>query len=489
MIPRVAGSGQSFQGAGLYYLNDKQDAAGKTLSAQANDAFSKAGDYALHDKGQRNTAYRVGFTAILNMEAATPDQAIDQMTASYDRYRQREANKRGRKLTKPVYVYSLAWAPDQAPNEADMMEAARSSLNAMRLEGLQTLIVQHTDEPHPHIHVIVNRIEQDGSRARNIAFDHLRFSRWAEQYERDHGGILCEQRVRNNALRAKGVMVTDTLSLTRAEYNARERSERNHGPSGQAEQEQFRKETQKDQKAELWAKQEAAREALTKRTKAKVDADSAKVKKQFQPRWRALYRRQKAEARKVSDAGGGHIFDRAVFVFTHKELLAKGGKLRLRDMAKLSLSAKALRKRVERVHKLERVELSRFERTITERQMNAAWSEHGRAYTGMISQQKQERDGLVRSHQAEWRKVASDSDKAPAPRAAPELRQGEAIDPKDIRRFTNPSRTARVPFASAASTTGAKKRAEDAEARKKQIRDELSRRQRERRDRDRGRER
>lgn len=491
MIPRVAGSGQSFEGAGLYYLNDKQDADGKTLSAKANDAFTKAGDYALHDKGQRTMAYRVGFTSILNMEAGTPDQAIDQMTASYDRYRAREANKRGRKLTKPVYVYSLAWAPDQTPTQDQMMAAAHSSLKAMRLEGLQTLIVQHTDEPHPHIHVIVNRIEQDGSRARNIAFDHLRFSRWAEQYERDHGGIRCDQRVRNNALRAQGVMVRDTASLTRAEYTARERAEREQAGKERAEQERFRKDAQRQQKADLWAKQEAEREALAKRTQARIDADGSKVKKQFQPRWRALYQRQKAEARIVSEASRAGIFDRAAFVFTHKELLAKGGPLRLRDIAKLSLSSKALKKRIERAHRHERTELGSFERTVTDRGLKAAWKDHGQAFARMTAQQKRERDGLVRNHQAEWQKAAADSKvepvQPPSP-ATPELKPGVSINPQDIRQFTDDRKTSsRGAFTAAAAPTASKEQADGAEARKKQMREELLRRQREQRSRDRDR--
>src|SRR6185369_1199739 len=108
--------------------------------------------------------------------------------------------------------------------------------------GLQTLIVQHTDEPHPHVHVIVNRIEPDGSRARNIAFDQLRFSRWAEQYERDHGVIRCEQRVENNALRSKGVPVKDTVSLSRSEYEAREKAQRDAEKQWRKEQAEFLKE-------------------------------------------------------------------------------------------------------------------------------------------------------------------------------------------------------------------------------------------------------
>ncbi|MGH1482973.1 MAG: relaxase/mobilization nuclease domain-containing protein [Geminicoccales bacterium] len=57
----------------------------------------------------------------------------------------------GRKLEKPVYVYSLSWHPDEQPDKATMVEAARESLEALGVEDRQALIVCHNDEPHPQI--------------------------------------------------------------------------------------------------------------------------------------------------------------------------------------------------------------------------------------------------------------------------------------------------------------------------------------------------
>ncbi|MCC8429889.1 relaxase/mobilization nuclease domain-containing protein [Reyranella aquatilis] len=438
MIPRVAGSGQSFQGAGLYYLNDKQDARPER-SGDAKAAFDRVGEYALHDKNGERTAYRVGFTEILNMEAQTPGEAIDQMTASYERYRAKEANKRGRKLTKPVYVYSLAWAPDQNPTQDDMMSAARSSLTALRLEGLQTLIVQHTDEPHPHIHVIVNRIERDGSRARNIAFDQLRFSRWAEQYERDHGGIRCEQRVRNNELRSQGIMTRDTVSLSRAEYTAKERAETRAWEIWRKEQEAFRKETQRGERETLWAKQVGERDALEATTKARVVADRATARTKFQPQWRTLYQRQAVQSRMVAEANRGGIFERACFVMANRQFLAKAGTLRVRDVARLVFSGKALAQRVERIHRGERTALAAWERKLADGAARIAWREHMQDFRLMRTRQRLERDGLAHTQKADAENARAREDALrPQPQALPtpamsrpELGQGEALAPQE----------------------------------------------------------
>lgn len=480
MIPRVAGSGQSFTGAGLYYLNDKRQADDATPDGKAASAFDKVGDYALNDKGERQTAYRVGFTSILNMEARSPDEAIAHMTASYERYREKEARKRGRKLEKPVYVYSLAWSPDQNPTQEEMLGAAHSSIKALRLEGLQTLIVQHTDEPHPHVHVIVNRIEQDGSRARNIPFDHLRFSRWAEQYERDHGGVLCDQRVRNNALRAQGIMVRDNVSLTRAEYTARERAQKSERDRWWAKQEQFRKQQQKQQKADLWARQLEERNALEDQTKARVASGHSVAKAEFRSRWRDLYKRQTDEAGRVETACGNGIFDRAVFVFTHRDLLAKGGAMRLRDIARMSLSSKALKTRVNKVHRAERSELGRLERSMAAGSVRLAWRDHRDAFARMEARQKLEQDALIHNHRQEWNRITADTKREAAVKP-PELGPGSNISPKDIQRTIDGQPSLRGTY-----QTQARKDAGAGQQKKEALRKELKRRRRLDRDRDRG---
>lgn len=447
MIPRVARSGQSFQGAGQYYLNDK-------LSDRANDAFAAAGGYALHDKGSRQTADRVGFTAILNMEAATPEQAIEQMSARFERYREMEAHKRGRKLTKPVYVYSLAWAPDQTPNKEEMLAAAHSSLEALRLTGLQTLIVQHTDEPQPHIHILVNRIECDGSRARNIPFDKLRFSQWAEQYERDHGGIRCEQRVENNELRRQGIHAKDNVSLGRFEYERRERAQRAEVQKWRGQHDDLLKAAHGAQKSQLWQKQTQERLALETRTRERISLERPIVKARFNPEWAKVYRRQDERQRELQFAKRSGIFERATFLYRHFGLLKSAGKMRMRDVVRMALSGRALEKRLEQAHRMERGVIARWEKRLEEGAIKIAWREHNQDFQIMRARQQLERDMQGSFQKNELTNIARDRDIAdrqtqsapahepsrpieqeqPIPkRSAPQLSEGSQIAPQEAK--------------------------------------------------------
>ncbi len=463
MIPKVAQSGQSFAGAGQYYLHDKADGQ-QRLSPSAKDDFKAVGDYALHDKADRQTAYRVGFTTMLNMQADTPHEAIDQMSASFDRYREREKNKRGRKLTKPVYVYSLSWAPDQTPDQAEMLSAAHSSLKALRLEGLQTLIVQHTDEPQPHIHVIVNRIELDGSRARNIAFDQLRFSRWAEQYERDHGGIRCEQRVRNNELRRQGIMVKDTKSLTRTQYTAREANEQKELREWRQQQHASSKAT--DQFDRLYAKHAGERRTLDAKTENRIANDRAVAEEKFKPRWRQLYHHQAKQIQMVGKANKGGLFERACFVFANRAFLQKAGKLRARDLAWLALSPKALRKRVDAIHRGERAALAQWERKLSDGTARIALREHAQDLQILRSRQQLEMDVLAYTQKVERENTArarADAERvrvqspvvpqareAEVNRAPPQLSEGASIKVKDIEPLLSDGPEVKQAFSNAA---------------------------------------
>jgi hypothetical protein len=137
VVPRVAKGGRSFKGAGLYYLHDKR---------------------AL-------TAERVLFTETVNLSSRTPETALKEMAWTF--YHQPElkaqagVKSRGSKLKAPVHAYSLSWHPEQKPERAHMLAMARESLRVQGLEDHQALIVAHGDEPHPHVHVIVNRVHPE----------------------------------------------------------------------------------------------------------------------------------------------------------------------------------------------------------------------------------------------------------------------------------------------------------------------------------------
>ncbi len=112
---------------------------------------------------------------------------------------------------------TLAWDPSQTPSRQEMLRAATSALKTLRMESRQAIIFCHTDEPQPHVHVVVNRICHLTGRAADIKRDWIKLSKWAERYERETGRILCELRVNHNARRAAGEYVKND-NLTRREY-------------------------------------------------------------------------------------------------------------------------------------------------------------------------------------------------------------------------------------------------------------------------------
>ena len=95
---------------------------------------------------------------------------------------------------------------------------------ALGLSGHQAVIVAHNDEPHAHVHCIVNRVDPATGRAAPLAKSKLVLSQWAEAYERRQGRILCIERVENNARRAGTrpgrASANRRPDLSRAEYRA-----------------------------------------------------------------------------------------------------------------------------------------------------------------------------------------------------------------------------------------------------------------------------
>src|SRR5262249_8172913 len=151
--------------------------------------------YYLHDKGAM-TAERVAFTHTENLPTRDPEKAIKCMiwTAEHQAEIKQRAggSAKGNKLQYPVYTYSLSWHPSQEPTKEQMIEAARETLRLIGMQDHEALFVAHRDTAHPHIHVIVNRVNpKTGRTSEKEGNDRNTFSRWAEAYERKMGKILC----------------------------------------------------------------------------------------------------------------------------------------------------------------------------------------------------------------------------------------------------------------------------------------------------------
>lgn len=238
------------------------------------------------------------------------------------------ADVRGRKNNKPVLHYSLSWAPTDKPTTEQMKQAAIASLKALGLSEHEALIAAHSDKEHPHLHIIVNTVHPQTGRTADLKFSKLALSRWAQEYEQEHG-LHCEERVKNNEERRK--LKDRRLDPTDLLIG------RKHGPntllmSAGKEQDgrapyvpvKYRSVSRKiwlDKKevldrmkamrreldaeikgaqAELWKKQVAERDALDLQTKAAIKEAMQVVADYYRPYWRPMLKAQRREVENLA---------------------------------------------------------------------------------------------------------------------------------------------------------------------------------------------
>jgi len=170
VVPTIASSGSSFKGAAAYYLHDKE----------------------------ADSRERIAWMHTENLVTNDPDRAWKVMawTANNQSTLKTQAGVRatGRKLQKPVFAFSLSWHPEQTPDKDHMLAAAKEAAAALDLSEHQTIYVSHNDEPHRHVHVLVNRVHPATGKAATLSKSKERLSAWALAYEKKHGKIYCKAR-------------------------------------------------------------------------------------------------------------------------------------------------------------------------------------------------------------------------------------------------------------------------------------------------------
>ena len=299
MVPNITKTGTSFRGAMLYYLHDKRE----------------------EGESVRLTGERVAWTSVRNLMADDPESAVAIMRATandQDRLKAEAGIKNtGRKSDKCVYAYSLAWHPDEKAGltRAEMERAADESIRAIGAQDLQAVIVCHTDEPQPHVHVVINRVSPIDGRMHVYSNDRLKLSQWAEAYERERGKIWCEERVENNRRRqADGDYIRTNSPTPRA--MADDYAKASHAANDN-DAARLRDQT-KDRVADLSARSrkmhsrhrnewavlsrdyQDRKQQLGAKYRGKDNAFAkaeARVKEQYRPAWRELFKKQNAERR------------------------------------------------------------------------------------------------------------------------------------------------------------------------------------------------
>jgi AAA domain-containing protein/relaxase-like protein len=97
---------------------------------------------------------------------------------------------------------SLSWRPGENPTRKQMEAAAHSALASLGMANAKAIFVAHNDEDYEHVHIIAWKINPDTGRVYDLKGSWRTLSRWAEQYERENGGIISTRRQLMNELRS-----------------------------------------------------------------------------------------------------------------------------------------------------------------------------------------------------------------------------------------------------------------------------------------------
>lgn len=273
MVPDIAKKGHSFKGAFQYYL---------------------------HDKGA-DTAERVGWSETRNLMTDDPMAARNIMIATAlqsDELKKAAGIKAaGRKSTQSVYAYALAWHPDEAGqiDKAEMLAAADASLKELKADHLQAVIVCHTDQKHPHIHVILNRVDPADGRMHPFKNDRLQLSDWANRYERERGNIVTPAREEKRQKREQHQdkkQRQDYALAKRQEAEARAKSDLSPAAMlkdlGEAQKQRHRGEWK-----DLATANKARRNSIYDDHRKRIGNATALHKAEVKPIWRTYFREQR----------------------------------------------------------------------------------------------------------------------------------------------------------------------------------------------------
>lgn len=369
MVPNVAGTGTSFKGAALYYLHDKR----------------RGGE------AERLTSDRVAWAETRNLATDDPELAWKIMAATaldQDRLKAQAGVKAsGRKSASAVYAYSIAWHPEEAGkiDRAEMVRAAEESIRALGAEGRQAIIVAHNDEPHPHVHVILNRVSAQDGRMLGTSNDYRKLDAWALAYRRARGEEhkYCPAReekaqaaqaqregqdvefVRGDKSTPRG-MEADVGALRAANENsalrARDRQKelmRALAAGTKAMHARHRQEWR-----DLSGSYRARKDGIAASAQAAIGRDAESIKEQYRPSWEQLYQRQWREIVRFDKRERRLLgkVENAVIALAHRRQLDPDGSRGFLATLFSYRSQASRRAALDKLHDLERRALSAQQR-------------------------------------------------------------------------------------------------------------------------------
>ena len=362
MVPNVAKPGTSFKGAFAYYLHDKRE----------------------EGEEQRESSERVEWTATRNLATDDPETASKIMAATamdQDRLKAHAGIKNtGRKSPNTVYAYSIAWHPEEAGkiSKAEMLRAADESLRAIGAQDRQAVLVAHNDEPHPHVHVIVNRVSMEDGRMLSTSNDFRKLDAWALSYRQARGEEqkYCPARAEKAAAK-EATKRGEKVDFVRGEKTVSRSMEKDFSQAKAANQNEADivrdREKSKDAALGTYGRSQAHRhkrewvdlkdryrikkDQIAEATRSAIDQAKAQIKEQYRPLFRELYRHQYAEQQRFSkrEASTFGKIENALYVVANRRHIDPDNAKGLMGHAFNFLTSK--KARADALDKLHRIEL------------------------------------------------------------------------------------------------------------------------------------
>jgi Ti-type conjugative transfer relaxase TraA len=110
-------------------------------------------------------------------------------------------SSRTRQCEKDCVHIAIGWRPGQNPTRAEMEEAAMGALKSLGMENAKAIFAAHGDESYAHLHIVASKINPATGRAYDLRGNYIALSKWAQEYEQAHGGVICVRRADANRLR------------------------------------------------------------------------------------------------------------------------------------------------------------------------------------------------------------------------------------------------------------------------------------------------
>jgi DNA transposition AAA+ family ATPase len=207
MIPRMK-VGRGVTGAVRYILGEGRDVLTGEIKALAEGEATRVAWFSGTGFG-----FEIG---------DTNDADLARRIMEFDSLNQSSPTRR---CEKDCVHLTLSWQPGEHPSRQEMEDAAHSALRSIGMGNAKALFAAHRDEGYSHIHIVASKLNPDTSLAYDLKGNFLRLSKWAQEYELEHGGVVCLRRESANGLRdaiaaRDAAAVLQSLTQQRATFTA-----------------------------------------------------------------------------------------------------------------------------------------------------------------------------------------------------------------------------------------------------------------------------